>query len=80
MENFVIAESNFAVAIKVVESYVKDGWEVAPFAERQYPFFDGIVYRIFMQREDVEQKAAAAPPKQRRVRKTEDVAEQVVEE
>lgn len=79
MEIFVIAESNFAVAIKAVEAYVKDGWEVAPFAERQYPFFDGIVYRIFMQREDVEQKAAAAP-KQRRTRKTEDVAEQAVEE
>lgn len=78
MENFVIAESNFAVAIKAVETYVKDGWEVAPFAERQYPFFDGIVYRIFMQREDVEQKASAT--KQRRTRKTEDVAEQAVEE
>ena len=76
MENFVIAESNFAVAIKAVETYVKDGWEVAPFAERQYPFFDGIVYRIFMQREG-DHKAV---PKQRRSRKTEDVAEQAVEE
>lgn len=76
MENFVIAESNFAVAIRKVEEHIKDGWSVAPFVERQYPFFDGIVFRIFMQREG-DHKAA---PKQRRSRKTEDVAEQAVEE